>query len=279
MLKVYIQALWPREQGEIFWPFDFIIPDVQETNNYDECDICIIGDFASNNRYLKTYRNNILHIHFSFENFNIYNRNHWLTDYKIPKKHLLVGCHAPSNTSIYFPYWLYEHSILNNIDKLEKNDDDFEFRYDNGISSMYHMKYNHRVKIINHYKAKRLNTNHLNHQTEMNRDRKKESVIKKYLFDLAIENSKDFGGYYITEKIVNSIIAGCIPIYWGGNLNYTPFNQKRIFTIHDLNNLPSIQLDKSQLKDIYYMPLLNNNYIEMRDELLNRCKKMILDLL
>ncbi|AIL32582.1 glycosyltransferase family 10 domain-containing protein [Basilea psittacipulmonis] len=38
--------------------------------------------------------------------------------------------------------------------------------------------------------------------------------LKQYRFNLCPENSESVG--YITEKIFESIMAGCIPIYWGG---------------------------------------------------------------
>ncbi len=39
-------------------------------------------------------------------------------------------------------------------------------------------------------------------------------TMKKYKFSIAYENVKDENGY-ITEKIFDVFIAGCVPIYWG----------------------------------------------------------------
>ncbi|MFJ1322472.1 glycosyltransferase family 10 domain-containing protein [Capnocytophaga canis] len=54
------------------------------------------------------------------------------------------------------------------------------------------------------------NTNEL--QTVFNDD--KLSYLRKFKFNICPENSSTEG--YVTEKIFESIMGGCIPIYWGG---------------------------------------------------------------
>ncbi len=53
----------------------------------------------------------------------------------------------------------------------------------------------------------------------------KYETMKNYKFAIAYENVKDEMGY-ITEKIFDVIIAGCVPIYWGSKniTNYVPKN-------------------------------------------------------
>lgn len=41
-------------------------------------------------------------------------------------------------------------------------------------------------------------------------------VLEGYRFSLCFENGRDIPGY-ITEKIFDSMIAGCVPVYWGAN--------------------------------------------------------------
>ncbi|CAM3655677.1 glycosyltransferase family 10 domain-containing protein [Polynucleobacter brandtiae] len=43
---------------------------------------------------------------------------------------------------------------------------------------------------------------------------KKRSVLAKTRFCICFENARDIRGY-LTEKIFDSLLAGCIPIYWG----------------------------------------------------------------
>ena len=63
-------------------------------------------------------------------------------------------------------------------------------------------------------------------------------IYKNYTFVFAMENTNLFG--YITEKIMNSYIAGSIPIYWGSEGKIIDFFNK-IFTyiITSINNTTS----------------------------------------
>lgn len=56
----------------------------------------------------------------------------------------------------------------------------------------------------------------------------KHEYLKQFRFNLCPENSNNKG--YVTEKIFDSIRAGCIPIYWGSDNNPEPdiLNQNRI---------------------------------------------------
>lgn len=52
-------------------------------------------------------------------------------------------------------------------------------------------------------------------------------VMEKYKFSICYENARDIPGY-ITEKIFDSLFAGCVPIYWGAN-NVTDYIPKECF--------------------------------------------------
>lgn len=58
--------------------------------------------------------------------------------------------------------------------------------------------------------------------------------LKNYRFNLTPENSNAPG--YVTEKLLDAISSGCIPIYWGGNNSPDPdiFNQEAII-FFDMN--------------------------------------------
>lgn len=53
----------------------------------------------------------------------------------------------------------------------------------------------------------------------------KAEVLRKARFSYCYENSRDLSNY-ITEKIFDSLVNGCIPIYWGADnvLDYIPAN-------------------------------------------------------
>ena len=44
----------------------------------------------------------------------------------------------------------------------------------------------------------------------------KRTVLEKYKFAICFENARDIPGY-ITEKIFDCFVAGCVPVYWGAN--------------------------------------------------------------
>jgi alpha(1,3/1,4) fucosyltransferase len=44
--------------------------------------------------------------------------------------------------------------------------------------------------------------------------------LKQYSFNICPENSNATG--YVTEKVFDAILAGCIPIYWGSDQNPEP---------------------------------------------------------
>ena len=55
---------------------------------------------------------------------------------------------------------------------------------------------------------------------------RKEEYLRQYRFNLCPENS--LGEGYITEKLFDSISAGCIPIYWGKYLEPGILNPEAI---------------------------------------------------
>jgi hypothetical protein len=58
--------------------------------------------------------------------------------------------------------------------------------------------------------------------------------IKNYKFNIAFENCSSEG--YTTEKIVESMYANSIPIYWGNPLIGSEFNTKSFFNYFDYNS-------------------------------------------
>lgn len=56
---------------------------------------------------------------------------------------------------------------------------------------------------------------------------RKLDVLKNYKFSICYENAKDIPGY-VTEKIFDSLAAGCIPVYWGAP-NITDYVDENCF--------------------------------------------------
>ena len=96
----------------------------------------------------------------------------------------------------------------------------------------------------------------------------KHKYIKDYKFVFSIENSS-FNGY-VTEKIMDPMLVGSVPIYWGSESIETEFNHKSFINLHkmDINNVKQIaeyliHLDDNQdeYDAIYTQPYINSTVL------------------
>lgn len=101
----------------------------------------------------------------------------------------------------------------------------------------------------------------------------KRSFLRKHRFCLAIENSSSSG--YVTEKLTDAFLAGCIPIYWGDPEVATDFNPRRFVNAHDFETLDDlcrrvleVDDDPSLQASILNEPVFPDNSIpdHLRDE-------------
>ena len=60
-----------------------------------------------------------------------------------------------------------------------------------------------------------------------------------YRFSIVAENARYLG--YTSEKILSSLLAGQVPIYWGNPHIAQDFNSRRIIRVEDFSNLRSLQ--------------------------------------
>ncbi len=83
------------------------------------------------------------------------------------------------------------------------------------------------------------------------------SFEKKHRFSIAFENSSRSG--YTTEKIVNSLMAETIPIYWGDPHVGRQFNTKRFINCHDYPDLESVveRVREIDADDSLYLQIVN----------------------
>lgn len=79
------------------------------------------------------------------------------------------------------------------------------------------------------------------------------AFLKNYKFVICFENSS-FPGY-TTEKILDVLNAGSVPIYWGNSEIQRDFNSKRFVNVHDYSDFDSV------IKRVLY---LNSNYSEYK---------------
>jgi hypothetical protein len=94
------------------------------------------------------------------------------------------------------------------------------------------------------------------------------NFYSQYKFVICLENTKQ--ETYITEKIINGLLARTIPIYWGSNNIYDYFNKERFINIPNLseivinkviNNIVSIISDENKYLQIVNKPIFNNNQL------------------
>lgn len=146
---------------------------------------------------------------------------------------------------------------------------------------------------LNEYKKVETNVNPYNDfsipfdNTSFTSSKPKVEFIKKYKFNISFENNfrstspcypganvvngflTDMSGL-ISEKLVEPLIAGTIPIYWGSSMVSQEFNNKTFINYYDFDNENSlidkiIELDNNdELYSTYFKNKISNN--EMLDE-------------
>jgi len=94
----------------------------------------------------------------------------------------------------------------------------------------------------------------------------KTDFIKNYKFTIGIENHIVAG--YVTEKIVQPLGNGSIPIYWGNPYVADDFNPDAFINYHDYNNMDEfidriIQVDKDD--DLYFKMLRSPKALKTRE--------------
>ena len=92
----------------------------------------------------------------------------------------------------------------------------------------------------------------------------KAQFIRGFRFDLAFENSASPG--YVTEKLVEPLMAGCIPIYWGAPDVTRDFNPARIIHARDFGSWEELARhvirldgDAAAREAILRQPIFNGN--------------------
>jgi hypothetical protein len=71
-------------------------------------------------------------------------------------------------------------------------------------------------------------------------------ILKNYKFNICFENTIDYG--YVTEKLLEAKLGGCIPIYWGSSLSKKDFNPKCFINYTDMSSISELE---SEVNKIY----------------------------
>jgi len=104
---------------------------------------------------------------------------------------------------------------------------------------------------------------------------------RKGKFAITMENNDK--PYYVTEKLVNGIRAGVVPIYWGTSRVTEFFNHRRFFhlcpnpTVDDIQDMITRmkEMTDQQFLEMVKQPVLIRPIDEIYDELLSSIKKIL----
>ena len=90
------------------------------------------------------------------------------------------------------------------------------------------------------------------------------NFLKNYRFNLAFENSQSPG--YVTEKLVEPLLTGCIPIYWGAPDVAKDFNPACMINVSDFSDFGEaidyiLQADRDESIRLRHLsaPVFQNN--------------------
>jgi alpha(1,3/1,4) fucosyltransferase len=86
--------------------------------------------------------------------------------------------------------------------------------------------------------------------------------IKKYRFNMCFENKSRAG--YVTEKIVEAMMARCIPIYWGDPDIVKEFNPKSFINVHEFSSEEACikRITEIETNDQQYEAMLREPYFD-----------------
>ena len=70
----------------------------------------------------------------------------------------------------------------------------------------------------------------------------KTDALKSYMFSIVVENTRAF--HYFTEKLIDCILTGCVPIYWGAPNIDKYFNTKGFIIFNSFQELTNMKLTK-----------------------------------
>lgn len=229
-LKIYYDEYIIKCYSNFIKIFNSIISNYIILNEYnDECDICIIS--IEN----KINLNNIsINIVISGESNYIFNKN---TDIGINSTKIFNNKYDIYFPQLFLSLWERKTNYKSNI----YNNNDKKF-----CIYLYRYDLEYRVKLlkkINKYKKVEcpgISCNNIEYDNSRslynNITFYDDAVLKfsNYKFVLALENNYKIG--YVTEKIIDPIIAGSIPIYAGHHDVFNYINKKRVIYVYDFIN-------------------------------------------
>lgn len=162
---------------------------------------------------------------------------------------------------LYLPSFVYYNYLLKKYEE-QKKILNYKASVERGFCSIVLSNYKYRNQIfnriyqeLNNYKIIASGGKWKNNVGGPVKD--KLSFIKKYKFNLAIENT-DLDGY-VTEKIMESFVANSIPIYWGSKTVKSLFKEGGYIDFRDYTSIESAinYIKKVDADDKLYLKILS----------------------
>lgn len=223
--------------------------DLEKRKQKSDLVIFVCGECLDIESLVKVY-SDYVDVFISFQPDQIFNINN--------KKIVNIQCLLPIYNDASYEHLneKFKHKILN------KKDYDFSIVVSNNISNKYY-DFNFlyapnccindlnliqkRIEIGNNISSNIIKGGNAFNNIISN----KIAFIEKSKFNICFENVKH--RYYITEKIFDSYLAGCIPVYCGDNFINTIFDQKYFVNcLNDkTNELKSLDIIKKEAFEKY----------------------------
>lgn len=103
----------------------------------------------------------------------------------------------------------------------------------------------------------------------------KHQFLQKYLFNLCPENSQAPG--YVTEKLLEAALAGCIPLYWGDAELEPLYNRNRVIYLDEqgFKKLQYLLMHENVLRAFFEQPVFVPNACDHVSAMLREGKQRI----
>jgi hypothetical protein len=256
MKTISFKNFWPNFNYKEHTAFNWIVDYFNLQVVHDLADIviyCCLGPQYSDNSYKHTK------VFFTGEqikpDLNLY-------DFSFSFEHM----DDPRNFR--FPLYLWHHGNYFSLKNRPKKDWAKEktkfcnFLYGNGNENMDGVKrriwFFKELQKYKHVDSAGLVLNNTGYHIP---ESKKIEWLKDYKFTIAFENQMHSG--YTTEKLIQPLMAGSLPIYNGNNTVYNDFNTKSFINTHEYNNLEEVieQIIKIDLNDDLYNDIMNTDIL------------------
>jgi len=263
-MKIWYENFWPGFDPNVCYFNDILrtITNVEITpENPDLLIYCVFGD----RNVIKKYNCKICF--FSSERFLVGTNPLQKVSIENYPHDFSVSYDPDQKTNIQYQFWLlylnYDNKGAHNYYKkiVEKRTFQNKNQYCNFIYSNPAVGYSPRFDFFKFLSNKRFVHSAGRFANNIgNPIKNKLDYIKDFVFTIAFENAYD--DFYITEKLLEPLLATSIPIYWGGQKSLKHFNSNTLINAYDRsfeeieNEMNELLKNKDQIIEMSTLPIL-----------------------